>query len=74
MVENACLDGQVEGKIRIFCKKFMEINDLEIDEDTINESFASTNNLFDNFRILSSEIFTKVSEMIGEITQNFLND
>lgn len=52
----------------------MEINSLQIDEDTINESFASTNNLFDNFRILSSEIFTKVSEMIGEITQNFLND
>ena len=26
----------------------MEINSLQIDEDAINESFASTNNLFDN--------------------------
>jgi hypothetical protein len=72
LVENVCSDGQVEGKIRIFCKKFMEINDLEIDEDTINDSFVSTNNLFDNFRILSSEIFTQVSEIMRELTQNFL--
>ena len=50
----------------------MEINSLQIDEDAINESFAGTNNLFDNFRILSSEIFTKVSELIGELAQNFL--
>lgn len=50
----------------------MEINDLEIDEDTINDSFVSTNNLFDNFRILSSEIFTQVSEIMRELTQNFL--
>ena len=50
----------------------MEINSLQIDEDAINESFAGTNNLFDNFRILSSEIFTQVSELIGELAQNFL--
>jgi hypothetical protein len=50
----------------------MEINDLEIDEDTINDSFVSTNDLFDNFRILSSEIFTQVSEIMTELTQNFL--
>ena len=50
----------------------MKINSLQIDEDAINESFASTNNLFDNFRILSSEIFAQVSELIGELTQNFL--
>ena len=50
----------------------MEINDLEIDECTINDSFAITNNLFDNFRILSSEIITQVSEIVREWTQNFL--
>ena len=50
----------------------MEINSLQIDEDAINESFASTNNLFDSFRILSSEIFTQVSELIGELAQKFL--
>ena len=50
----------------------MEINSLQIDEGAINESFAGTNNLFDNFRILSSEIFTQVSELIVELTQNFL--
>ena len=50
----------------------MKSNSLQIDEDAINESFAGTNNLFDNFRILSSEIFTQVSELIGELAQNFL--
>ncbi|MHA7733746.1 hypothetical protein [Nitrosopumilus sp. S6] len=50
----------------------MEINSLQIDENAINESFETTNNLFDNFRIFSSEIFTQVSELIGEFTQNFL--
>lgn len=50
----------------------MEINHLQIDENAINESFETTNNLFDSFRIFSSEIFIQVSELIGEITQNFL--
>lgn len=50
----------------------MVINSLQIDENSINESFETTNNLFDSFRIFSSEIFVKVSEWIGEITQNFL--
>ena len=50
----------------------MENNSLQIDEEVINESFASTNNLFDSFRILSSDIFTQVSELIGELAQSFL--
>lgn len=50
----------------------MKNNHLQIDENAINESFATPNNLFDEFRIFSSKIFTQVSEIIGEIAQNFL--
>ncbi|AJM92645.1 hypothetical protein NPIRD3C_1433 [Nitrosopumilus piranensis] len=50
----------------------MKINFFQIDENSINESFETTNNLFEEFRILSSKIFIQVSEFIGDITQNFL--
>lgn len=72
LIENVCSDGQAEGKITIFLRKSMQINSLQISENSINESFETTNNLFDSFRIFSSEIFVQVSELIGEITQNFL--
>ncbi|WP_185736635.1 hypothetical protein [Candidatus Nitrosopumilus sp. SW] len=50
----------------------MKIDSLQINENAINESFETTNNLFDSFRILSSEIFAQFSEFIGEFAQNFL--
>ncbi len=45
---------------------------LQIDESTINETFASTNNVFDEFRILSSSLFLQIFNWITSISENFL--
>ncbi len=45
---------------------------LQIDELTINETFASTNNVFDEFRILSSSLFLQIFDWITSISENFL--
>lgn len=45
---------------------------LQISESTINESFESTNNVFDSFRIFSSEIFLHIFEWITSVSENFL--
>jgi len=46
---------------------------LQIDETKINETFASTNNIFDEFRELSSSLFLQVFDWITSISENFLN-
>ena len=45
---------------------------LQIDESAINETFASTNNVFDEFRILSSSLFLQIFDWITSISENFL--
>jgi hypothetical protein len=50
----------------------MEKQSLQIDESTINETFASTNNIFDEFREFSSSLFLQVFDWITSISENFL--
>jgi len=45
---------------------------LQIDESTINETFASTNNVFDEFREFSSSLFLQIFDWITSISENFL--
>jgi len=45
---------------------------LQIDESAINETFASTNNVFDEFRIFSSNLFFQIFDWITSISENFL--
>jgi hypothetical protein len=45
---------------------------LQIDEATINETFASTNNVFDEFREITSGLFFQVFDWITPISENFL--
>ncbi|WP_179361926.1 hypothetical protein [Nitrosopumilus oxyclinae] len=45
---------------------------LQIDESAINETFASTNNIFDEFRMLSSSLFLQIFDWITSISDNFL--
>jgi hypothetical protein len=45
---------------------------LQISESAINKTFESTNNVFDSFRIFSSELFLQVFEGITSISENFL--
>ena len=46
---------------------------LQIDEAKINETFESTNNIFDEFRELSSSLFLQVFDWITSITENLIN-
>lgn len=46
---------------------------LQIDETKINETFVSTNNVFDEFRELSSSLFLQVFDWITSITGNLIN-
>lgn len=46
--------------------------ELQIDESTINETFASTNNIFDEFRIFTSSLFLEIFSWITSVTDNFL--
>ena len=46
---------------------------LQIDESTINDTFASTNNIFDEFRELSSSLFFQVFDWISSMTGNLIN-
>ena len=50
----------------------MEKQSLQIDESTINETFASTNNIFDEFREFSSSLFLQVFDWVTSISENFL--
>jgi len=45
---------------------------LQISESAINESFESTNNIFDEFRVFTSSLFSQIMDWIAVISQNFL--
>jgi len=45
---------------------------LQIDESAINETFASTNNVFDEFREFTSSLFLQVFDWITSITENLI--
>jgi len=45
---------------------------LQIDESAINETFESTNSVFDEFRILTSSLFNEIFGWITSISENFL--
>ena len=45
---------------------------LQINEDSINESFATTNNVFDEFRIFTSNLFSQITDWITLMFQDFL--
>ncbi|MGY5149128.1 MAG: hypothetical protein ACW9W3_03610 [Candidatus Nitrosopumilus sp. bin_68KS] len=46
--------------------------ELQIDESVINHTFASTNNIFDEFRELSSILFFQIFDWVTQITDNIL--
>lgn len=45
---------------------------LQIDESAINETFASTNNVFDEFRMFTSSLFFQIFDWITSISDNIL--
>jgi hypothetical protein len=45
---------------------------LQISESAINESFESTNNILDEFRLFTSSLFSQIMDWITVISQNFL--
>ena len=45
---------------------------LQISEDSINETFESTNNVFDEFRIFTSNLFSQITDGITIMFQDFL--
>ena len=45
---------------------------LQISENAINESFESTNNVFDQFRMFTSNMFLQILDAITSVSQNFL--
>jgi len=45
---------------------------LQISESVINESFESTNNVFDEFRLFTSSLFSQVMDWITIFSQSFL--
>lgn len=50
----------------------MKQTPLQIDESAINETFASTNNIFDEFREFSSSLFLQIFEWITSISESVL--
>ena len=45
---------------------------LQISETAINETFESTNSVFDQFRLFTSNVFSQVLEGITIMSENFL--
>ncbi|WP_182128646.1 hypothetical protein [Nitrosopumilus sp. b3] len=45
---------------------------LQIGEDTIKDSFDSTNNIFEEFRIFSSSLFFQIMDIVTPMFQNFV--
>lgn len=50
----------------------MKEHALQIDESGINETFASTNNIFDEFRMFTSSLFFQIFDWIVSISDNVL--
>ncbi|NQV39445.1 MAG: hypothetical protein HQ505_02730 [Nitrosopumilus sp.] len=50
----------------------MKEHTLQIDESVINETFASTNNVFDEFRMFTSSLFLQIFDWITSISDNVL--
>ena len=50
----------------------MEKSTLQINESAINETFASTNNIFDEFRMFTSSLFLQILDWITSISDNVL--
>lgn len=45
---------------------------LQISESVINESFESTNNVFDEFRLFTSSLFSQIIDWITVVSQSLL--
>lgn len=45
---------------------------LQISETAINESFESTNNLFDQFRLFTSSLFSQIMDELTMLLQNLV--
>jgi hypothetical protein len=60
------------NKNRIFLKQGMEKSTLQINESAINETFASINNIFDEFRMFTSSLFLQILDWITSISENVL--
>jgi len=67
-----CPNGQAISKIKSYSKLDMINSALQISETAINESFKSTNNIFDQFRLFTSSVFSQVFEGITMMSENFL--
>jgi len=44
---------------------------LQINESSINQSFKTTNNLFEEFKVLTSNIFFQIMDWISSMLGNF---
>lgn len=58
--QNVCSKMNTQSKILILLEKHMKSVFLQIDESSINQSFEITNNLFEEFKVLTSSIFSKL--------------
>ena len=67
-----CSNAHADNKIRISLKDNVREYILQIDEDAINETFASTNNIFDEFRMFTSSLFLQILDGIMSILDNVL--
>ena len=67
-----CPNAHADNKIRMYLKDNVQEYVLQIDEAAINESFESTNNIFDSFRIFSSDLFLQILNWVTSISENFL--
>ena len=65
-------NAQTEGKNLFDVNENMNWTGLQINEDAINESFESTNDVFDGFRIFTSDLFVQITDWINEILGNLL--
>ena len=69
---NVCPNAHADNKIIICLKDNVQEYVLQIDEAAINETFESTNNIFDSFRIFSSDLFLQILDWVTSISENFL--
>ncbi|MFQ5497965.1 MAG: hypothetical protein ACE5DU_08790 [Nitrosopumilus sp.] len=60
-----------QSKILILLEKHMKSVFLQIDESSINQSFEITNNLFEEFKVLTSSIFSQIMDWVSSTLGNF---
>jgi len=59
-------------KLKQLSKEIVMKTVLQISESAINESFESTNNIFDQFRLFTSSLFSQIMDEITMLLQNLV--